>query len=70
MTKPFFVLRVGDFDVALHPGAVVMVIPEDYKATRRANRLIVPSSECIKHVGALGGSAERSSGCEDRAPSW
>ncbi|WP_141245022.1 hypothetical protein [Mycobacterium avium] len=33
MTKPFLVLRVGDFDVALHPGAVVMVIPEDYKAT-------------------------------------
>ena len=30
MTKP---LRVGDFDVALHHGAVVMVIPEDYKAT-------------------------------------
>lgn len=33
MTKPFLVLRVGDFDVALHPGAVVMVVPEDYKAT-------------------------------------
>lgn len=33
MTKPFLVLRVGDFDVALHPGAAVMVIPEDYKAT-------------------------------------
>jgi len=33
MTKPLLVLRVGDFDVALHPGAVVMVIPDNYKAT-------------------------------------
>lgn len=33
MTKPLLVLQVGDFQVALHPSAAVMVIPEDYRAT-------------------------------------
>lgn len=33
MTKPLLVLQLGDFQVALHPGQVVMVIPDGYKAT-------------------------------------
>ena len=33
MTKPLLVLRLGIFDVALHPAATVMVVPVGYKAT-------------------------------------
>ena len=32
-TKPLLVLQVGDFRVALHPSAAVMVIPDGYRAT-------------------------------------
>lgn len=32
MTKPLLVLRVGDFNVALHPTADVLVIPDGGKA--------------------------------------
>lgn len=32
-TRPLLVLRLGDFNVALHPCAAVMVIPDDYRAT-------------------------------------
>ncbi|BBN50788.1 hypothetical protein JPH1_52630 (plasmid) [Mycobacterium avium subsp. hominissuis] len=31
--KPLLVCRLGDFDVALHPAAAVLVVPEDYKVT-------------------------------------
>lgn len=33
MTTPLLVLQLGTFQVALHPGQVVMVIPDGYKAT-------------------------------------
>lgn len=33
MTRPLRVLQLGTFRVALHPGQVVMVIPDGYKAT-------------------------------------
>lgn len=33
MTKPLLVLAVGDVSVALHSADVVMVIPDDYRAT-------------------------------------
>lgn len=33
MTKPLLVLQLGDFSVALHPAAAVMVVPDDYKTT-------------------------------------
>ncbi|MGJ6127344.1 hypothetical protein QN239_32715 [Mycolicibacterium sp. Y3] len=33
MTKPLLVCRLGDFDVALHPAAAVLVVPEGYKVT-------------------------------------
>lgn len=33
MTKPLLVLRLGEFSVALHPAAAVMVVPEGYKTT-------------------------------------
>lgn len=32
-TKPLLVLHVGDFAVALHPAATVMVVPENFRAT-------------------------------------
>jgi hypothetical protein len=31
--KPLLVLQLGQFTVALHPAAAVMVVPEGYKAT-------------------------------------
>lgn len=33
MTTPLLVLQLGTFQVALHPGQVVMVIPAGYRAT-------------------------------------
>lgn len=33
VTKPLLVLRLGQFSVALHPAAAVMVVPEGYKTT-------------------------------------
>lgn len=33
VTKPLLVLQLGQFTVALHPAAAVMVVPEGYKAT-------------------------------------
>ncbi|MBY6388893.1 hypothetical protein HG717_34050 [Rhodococcus erythropolis] len=33
VTKPLLVLRLGEFSVALHPAAAVMVVPEGYKTT-------------------------------------
>lgn len=33
MSAPLLVLHLGGFPVALHPGQVVMVIPDHYKAT-------------------------------------
>lgn len=33
VTKPLLVLYLGDFPVALHPAAAVMVVPDGYKTT-------------------------------------
>jgi hypothetical protein len=33
VTKPLLVLQLGQFTVALHPAAAVMVVPEGYKVT-------------------------------------
>lgn len=33
VTKPLLVLRLGDFDAALHPATAVMVVPEGYRTT-------------------------------------
>lgn len=32
-TKPLLVLHLGDFAVALHPAATVIVVPENFQAT-------------------------------------
>lgn len=33
VTKPLLVLRLGDFDAALHPATAVMIVPDGYRAT-------------------------------------